>query len=103
METDIYKTKAVFRKWPDGDIIALFPEEAGDVYGIHCASYMHIGQHANADYESVVGCTTLATPSEYADLQSELASMDYNLQIMKRCNPQAYQIRKEAAKRRNEL
>jgi hypothetical protein len=79
---DAYKTKVVFRRYTDTDIIALFPEEdAGNGW---CQSYMHIGQHSAADYNGVVRATKPATHEEYDPLRRELESIGYNLTIRKR-------------------
>lgn len=80
MEQDTHKTKVVFRKFLGSDIIAMFPElyTAGGIM-----SYMHIGQHGQADV-TTVWITKLATPEEYADLKEELESIGYNLDIRKK-------------------
>lgn len=44
-------------------------------------SYMHIGQHGDADYQGVVSSTKLAKPEEYADLKKELESIGYDLLV----------------------
>ena len=75
-------TTVVFRKWPDGDILALFPN-MDETRGM-CGSYMHIGQHGGADYSGCISATKPATKAEYADLESELSSIGYELQIKKR-------------------
>lgn len=64
------KTRCVFRKFSDGEIIALFPDEPGDNRG-NVSSYMHVGQHGAADYTGVVRSTTPATPEEYDSLRLE--------------------------------
>lgn len=80
--------KVIFRKFKDGDIIALFPALAGSNNPITCASYMHIGQHG----EAVAGTLgTPATPEEYADLLAELGRVGYkNLRIVKKCTRADY-------------
>jgi hypothetical protein len=74
-EQDTEETRVIFRKWKDGQIIALFPEIKET--GYKCSSYMHLGQHGSADYYGVVHETTLATLDEYADLKKELESAPY--------------------------
>jgi hypothetical protein len=37
------KTKVLFRRWSNGQIIALFPEIPHDVNGIYCSSYEAAG------------------------------------------------------------
>ena len=80
---DTEKTIVVFRKWKDThDVIALFPgipETRGMVQ-----SYMHVGQHAGADYAGVIKATTPAEPRDYMDLLAELTSSGYNLEIRER-------------------
>jgi len=81
MEQNADKTKVMFRKFSDGEIIALFPElfEKNDC----CLSYMHIGQHSAASYE-LVHDTELANETEYKPLYDELETLGYNLQVCKR-------------------
>ena len=82
MIQDTYKTKVVFRKFPDGQVIALFYEEEwSNPYDF--ASYMHVGQHGSADI-GIVYDTELATTDEYADLKEELESIGYNLDVRQR-------------------
>lgn len=63
----------IFRKWNNGDVIALFPEIPADISGLFCDSYEHIGQHGAAHYRSVILNTKPALPSEYASLFEELS------------------------------
>ena len=81
------KTKVVFRKFPDGDVIALFPELAGTYrYAQDCLSYMHVGQHGSASVDLVYS-TKLATESEYSDLYNELTvehPFGYDLRVCKK-------------------
>lgn len=69
-------TKVVFRKFKDGDVIALFPRIPADISGYHCESYMHIGQHGAAD-PAIVTRTKPATKTEYTPLLKELRSIGY--------------------------
>lgn len=78
------KTKVIFRKYKNGDIIALFPEDTGDMSPYTCASYMHVGQHSAADLQHVVWQTKPAKPIEYKDLEEELSRIGYNLQVIYR-------------------
>lgn len=83
MSDDI--TKVIFRKWPDGDVIALFPEDPGTNEAGTCDSYMHVGQHGAASY-GLVYDTRLATEEEYASLKRELEAppYEYKLKVYKR-------------------
>jgi len=76
------KTTVVFRKWKNGDVIALFPlidESPG-----RCLSYEHTGQHGIADYGHVIDRTDPARPHECADLKAELEQIGYTLKIRTR-------------------
>lgn len=86
MTKDTIKTAVIFRMWPDGGCLALMPylREGGN-----CMSYQNIGQHSAADYAGCVRSTRPATPVEYAPLSAELASIGYNVRIIKRINPAA--------------
>ena len=91
MEMDKEITKVIFRKWTNkavcGDrIIALFPDNLyNDPRNLDSImSYEHIGQHGEASFIAVLVQTDLAKPEEYAELQSELQSLGYNLQVCKR-------------------
>ena len=77
------KTKVVFRKFKEGDVIALFPEYVNRrAYRVEC--YQHIGQHGEADYTDIISITKPATEQEYADLAAELRGIGYDLTVRKR-------------------
>jgi hypothetical protein len=74
-------TKVIFRKFANGEIIALFPNEKDYM----CDSYMHIGQHSDADYPLMISKTKPATEKEYKPLLDELVKIGYDdLKIYKR-------------------
>jgi len=77
---DLDETLTIFRKFKEGEIIALFPEIKWDHDGYFCTSYMHLGQHGSAEY-AIISITKPATPEEYSDLKTELESIGYNLKI----------------------
>ena len=84
----------VFRRFPDGDIIALFPYLAAE--GLDpwpCQSYMHVGQHGAAD-PRIVHDTRPARPHEYAALRAELEQIGYRLCVRHRFPGDAYARRK---------
>jgi hypothetical protein len=86
MDKDSFKTVVLFRLWKeDGEeeIIALFPEQEGSGVGL-VGSYMHIGQHGDADYFGMMDKTKPAKPSQYIDLKEELELIGYNLKVVKR-------------------
>jgi len=78
------ETLTIFRKFKEGDIIALFPEI--EHHWPFCSSYQHIGQHSGADYEGLIQITKPATPEEYNDLKTELESIGYNIKIRQKWN-----------------
>lgn len=76
-------TKVVFKKFPEGDVIALFPDEIFDQQG-NIASYMHVGQHGAAS-PALIQELEDASVDEYAPLKMELESLapePYRLQIV---------------------
>jgi len=86
--------RTIFRIYPDGEVIALFPRIAGSVDGGLCESYMHTGQHSPATPQLVVNRTKLATPKEYKELFTELEQIGYNPQPAKRFTVKDFEIRK---------
>lgn len=82
---DTHKTKVVFRKYKDGDTIALFP---GLSYARNYMtdSYIHVGQHGECDYHHVIRRTRPASPEEYKDLYQELEIIGYNMLIRQRAS-----------------
>lgn len=70
-------TRVVFRKFKEGDVIALFPDTMRSTPdGWRLESYQHVGQHCEADAE-ITSITKLATKEEYADLLDELNRVGY--------------------------
>lgn len=100
MKTIEPKTKAIFRVFPGGDVIALFPAEAATVGNpYHCLSYQHMGQHGAADPLLMVQMCRPAKPAEYCDLASELRRRGYKLDIRQRITRADLEARKEQLKR----
>ena len=75
----------IFRKWPDGDVIAFFPTLVGTHDPNTCESYMHIGQHGAANTEHIHRLAR-ATPEEYEDLLYELENL-YTFNPPGSCEP----------------
>lgn len=96
---DKYRAKVIFRKFSDGDIIAIFPEEVGTNNPGTCMSYMHIGQHGSCDLIGMTLTNRLARPEEYKDLKAELESEGYDLNILVRIPKDALKIRQAKLKR----
>lgn len=80
--------KVVFRKFDNGEIIALFPQIKFGCPHYQIMSYMHIGQHCEVDHHAVIEQTTPATEEEYQTLLNEIKSIyhDYNIKVMKKLN-----------------
>ena len=81
----------IFRKFNNGNIIALFPYEIETVEG-NIMSYEHNGQHGIANYDHVVYKTKLATEDEYSDLLNELKEIyaHYKFKLLKKMNRKIY-------------
>lgn len=103
MDRDTFTTKVIFRAWhKTGEIIAIFPELPGTHHVNTCESYMHIGQHGACNPRFLINEETRpATPAEYADLQSELESIGYRLEICERYRYSMTVARRELMKAYN--
>jgi hypothetical protein len=71
-------TPVIFRKFRNGEIIALFPFHAGNNDGYTCQSFIHVGQHGSADPGLVMRMTKPATMDEAWELVVELTSAPYS-------------------------
>lgn len=71
-------TKVLFRKWNNGQIIALLPDIPWNNNSYMTTSYMHVGKHGPADYTEVINKTVPARKHEYQELWDELLSLGYN-------------------------
>jgi hypothetical protein len=90
-------TEVVFRAFPNGDVIALFPYVIHSGYLVE--SYMHTGQHSGAAID-IVSSTRPAKPEELAPLMQELASeYGYNLAPIKRINYAKFRAAYAAARK----
>ena len=84
MKKDIHKTKVVFlinESDDSEDLFAFFPEEEYHSEPSNTKmSYAHIGQHSACvmDYAKE---SRVATKEEYSDLEKELESIGYNLEL----------------------
>jgi hypothetical protein len=90
-------TDIIFRKFKEGDVIAIFPYFNGTYDPATCQSYMRVGQHGHCEPSYVVDKTKLATPEEYEPLLKELRDVvGYtNITVRKRIPYNAYRARKE--------
>ncbi len=78
------KVVVLFRKYPEGDILAIFPEIPSDRWGDECMVYAHLGQHGGGDCQGMMQATKPAKPSEYKDLKRELERIGYALEVRER-------------------
>jgi len=79
---DTHETAVHFRKWDNGDIIAIFPNEKADMRG-NVMSYEHVGQHGGAS-PKLIRELKPAKPNEYAELKNELEKqIGYKLKVLK--------------------
>ena len=76
--------KVIFRKFADGEIIALFPEIPGTNNFSTCLDYVHNGQHGSCNIRQVLDMTFKPSDIECKALASELAAIGYNLDIKQR-------------------
>lgn len=88
MQKDNFKTDVIFRKEKDGSILAVFPYVIYNPSG-QCTCYAHIGQHGAMEW-SYLYDTKPANQDEAKDLFSELESIGYNLNIIKKRNYNKY-------------
>lgn len=78
------KLTVIFRRWPNGNIIALLPQLPGTNNAATCMSYERIGQHASCTPKSVVRGTKPAKSSDSKALFTELTLAGYRLTPAKR-------------------
>ena len=88
--------QVIFRRFKDGEILALFPYESTSGCDL-VMSYQHIGQHSGAD-PLLVHDTNPATPEQYANLKRELEGIGYSLEVKQRINWKRYNEARRAAK-----
>ena len=97
LDLDVHEP-VIFRTWPNGETIALFPATPSTADGVACESYAHVGQHGGANYAYVVRKTRPATDAERMPLQSELERLGYgNLIEYDRAQQFMHDARREAA------
>lgn len=78
-------TDTIFREYPDGEVIAIFPGIAGTYDPRTVMFYAHLGQHGHGDYAAIVSRTRLAKDSEnLTELHNELRRIGYNVRPVKR-------------------
>lgn len=75
-------TPVIFRKFHNGEVIALFPNQPGTNDPHTCLSYAHVGQHGTASV-SIVADTLPASHEEYQPLMRELVAIGYSQLVVK--------------------
>lgn len=94
------RVKVIFRKFPNGDIIAFFPEFPGSNDAGTCFNYTHTGKHGSG--QATCKGTKRATSDEYCSLYFELYRFGYEMTVVSRFTGQMYHKRvkrlQEAAK-----
>lgn len=91
------KTKVIFRKYKDGEIIALFPMVLFAKNPSLCQCYVKVGQHGSAHPEATVHATKPAKPEEYDELLKELERIGYDdIKVIHRIPVNAYYTRVKA-------
>ena len=91
------KIKVIFRKFPTGEVIALFPELPGTNSARTCLNYMSIGQHGTgkATYEGTkpIAINDIEGQNNVNFLCRELRSIGYTLTIVSRFTHKMYKER----------
>lgn len=77
--TESTETKMAFRKFDNGEIIALFVEDIDSRFG-SCESYMFKGEHAPADI-SLIDALLPATEEEYREMKLTLEARGYRVAV----------------------
>ena len=82
---EIEPARVVFRKFTNGDVIAVFPDWLHSRRpSVELVCYEHIGQHGACD-PNIADWTKPASPDEYAPLLAELGQIGYApITILKR-------------------
>lgn len=78
------KEKVMFRKYNNGEVVAVFPYIQAGKYKSIVQCYQHVGQHGQADYHYFIALTKPASEREYMPLYRELLAIGYDLQIITR-------------------
>lgn len=87
------KTKVIFKKFQDGDIVALFPEEIHNKKH-EIMSYQRIGQHGAASIDLITELEP-ANETEYYKLWTELLVLGYKLEVLDNYCKDCIEARKE--------
>lgn len=82
MKKDNFDTIVVFRKFDDGEVIALMPKDSwidggGEAF---ITSYQHIGQHSGASLDLLEDLQK-CSEEDYRDLKRELENIGYRVKV----------------------
>ena len=83
MEKEMNKINVAFRKFNDGEVIAIFPS----IFPVpqnstkEVLSYMHVGQHGMAS-ECLVNELEKVSEKEYKTLKEEMENLGYVINIL---------------------
>ena len=91
------RTRVVFRHFK-GEVLALFPEIAGNSNPDFCLSYAAQGQHGAAHYAGVIASSKPAKPAQYRTLAAELRRAGYALEIATRAKGGDWHARFQAGR-----
>jgi hypothetical protein len=91
-------TLVVFRVYPDGEVVALFPEIPAADNGRLCSCYALVGQHGAADFRQVQHDTRPATKAQYWHTQVVLERLGYTLKVRQRVSRFAHSARQREAR-----
>lgn len=82
MKKDKFETIVIFRKFEEGDIIALMPNDSWIDGGgeILITSYQHHGQHSGASAKLLKELNE-CSEEEYRDLKEELEDIGYRVKV----------------------
>ena len=89
-------TKTVFRTFPNGNVIAIFPEIPATSEGHFCQSYMQVGRHGAAAI--IPQGSRPSTREEIDSLKPELEKIGYKIQEIKKVSYKMNQTRRENAR-----
>lgn len=88
------KTKVLFRKSKDGEVIAVFPETPATMDPRECVLYSRAGQHGACK----IAYARIARPAKAKEaeaLKRELERLGYTLRVISRFHP-AHEARRRA-------
>lgn len=87
----LMRERVIFRKYREGDIVAVFCDSPGTNNPATVMTYQTIGQHGSAGAALIMAHTVPASPDEYRELAGELSRVGYGgFDIRRRMPSNAY-------------